>query len=138
MDGFNLSTVFCDDIRREIGGKMTLVGVYGDYIVLDKLPARLKLHMAWYVDMPPDYVPEEIEITVYNGAEQVAQLTGKVNAEQSISPNERADGLEPINALRGEILISALEITDTSLIRATARIDEIELSGAKLGISAQH
>jgi hypothetical protein len=36
-----LSTVFCDDIRQEIGGKMSFMGVYGGDMFLSKLPALL-------------------------------------------------------------------------------------------------
>lgn len=32
---------FCDDIRQEIGGKITLVGCYGSEMIIDKLPAVL-------------------------------------------------------------------------------------------------
>ena len=35
-------TIFCDDVRNEINGKVTLVGVYaGDVIVLGTLPVTL-------------------------------------------------------------------------------------------------
>jgi hypothetical protein len=33
--------MFCDDIRRELGNKMTLVGCYGSDLVLDELPVAL-------------------------------------------------------------------------------------------------
>ncbi len=30
--------IICDDIRQEVGGKTSLMGVYGDHIVLTKFP----------------------------------------------------------------------------------------------------
>ena len=36
-----LVPLFCDDIRYEIGNKYSLIGCYGDEIVVDKLPAVL-------------------------------------------------------------------------------------------------
>jgi len=48
-------TVFCDDIRNEIGGKTTLVGVYaGDLVLQSPLPAsipRLGVSLV-YVERP--------------------------------------------------------------------------------------
>ena len=38
----HLSTIICDDIRYERGNKHTIVGVYEEAIVFQKLPARLQ------------------------------------------------------------------------------------------------
>ena len=32
----------CDDVRRELGNKMSLMGVYGEDIILNRLPINLK------------------------------------------------------------------------------------------------
>lgn len=34
--------VFCDDVRDEIGGKLSLMGIYSDKIVLPAIPTALK------------------------------------------------------------------------------------------------
>jgi len=34
-------TIICDDIRREIGNKISLMGLYDDAIVIKQAPARL-------------------------------------------------------------------------------------------------
>jgi hypothetical protein len=39
-------TIFCDDVRHEVTGKVTLVGVYGGYMFLmAPFPAKVKLAM---------------------------------------------------------------------------------------------
>ncbi len=38
-----LSTVVCDDIRREINGKEFLIGVYSGKIIVNSFPARLSI-----------------------------------------------------------------------------------------------
>lgn len=37
----SIKTIMCDDVRSEVGGKMSLMGVYGKDIILSKTPAVL-------------------------------------------------------------------------------------------------
>lgn len=34
----NIKTIKCDDVRREVGGKMSLMGVYGNDIIIAETP----------------------------------------------------------------------------------------------------
>lgn len=55
---------FCDDVRYEVGGKVSLVGIYGsDLIISDPLPVALpKLCVALVVSTPIDALPEKVII----------------------------------------------------------------------------
>jgi len=35
------TAVFCDDVRQEIGNKISLIGCYTDELIVDRLPASL-------------------------------------------------------------------------------------------------
>ncbi len=37
----NSKTILCDDVRHEVGGKMSLMGLYSQDIVVNKVPAIL-------------------------------------------------------------------------------------------------
>ena len=37
----NLDTILCDDIRREVNNKITLIGIYGNKIIVPDLPFLL-------------------------------------------------------------------------------------------------
>jgi len=37
----NIKTILCDDVRQEIGGKMSLMGIYSKDIIVNKVPALL-------------------------------------------------------------------------------------------------
>lgn len=37
----NIMTILCDDVRQEVGGKISLIGIYSKDIVLNKVPAIL-------------------------------------------------------------------------------------------------
>jgi hypothetical protein len=45
----NIFTILCDDIRQEQGHKVSLMGVYGDVILLREIPhaMRLSIHQRW-------------------------------------------------------------------------------------------
>ena len=36
-----INTILCDDVRQEVGGKMSLMGIYSKDIVVNKVPAIL-------------------------------------------------------------------------------------------------
>lgn len=37
----NIKTILCDDVRQEIGGKISLMGIYSKDIIVNKVPASL-------------------------------------------------------------------------------------------------
>jgi len=37
----NIKTILCDDVRQEIGGKISLMGIYSKDIIVNKVPALL-------------------------------------------------------------------------------------------------
>lgn len=57
-------TIICDDIREEMGNKLSLMGLYDESILVDSIPARLaKLCMfqRWTeLDPPPERVKIEL------------------------------------------------------------------------------
>ena len=44
-----IHTIWCDDIRQELGNKPSFMGVYTGGIVLDRTPAVLSKLCAWTV-----------------------------------------------------------------------------------------
>lgn len=60
-------TLFCDDIRQEVNGKVTLVGVYGgEMTVFADLPTLLpKLALAVNYYETPDQTEEHLELLIF-------------------------------------------------------------------------
>lgn len=70
-----LSTIFCDDIRQEIGGKMSFMGVYGGDMFLTKLPALLpKICIFAKAVTPIDKPIKSFGIKVTYGDEVLAEF----------------------------------------------------------------
>jgi len=61
------TTIFCDDIRLEASGKVTLVGVYiGDLIVLGTLPTTLpKFAMRILYTERPQESTDPVELRIF-------------------------------------------------------------------------
>lgn len=59
-------TIFCDDIREEVGGKSTLVGCYtGELLHQGAYPITLpKLGLVVHLLVPPDKMPRTFELNV--------------------------------------------------------------------------
>ncbi len=64
-----MTAVFCDDVREEVGGKQSYIGVYGDKVSLPSLPAKLhKLHIIASVYFKPYwYMPSSVELILDQG-----------------------------------------------------------------------
>lgn len=44
MTDHAIDVTFCDDIRMEIGGKVSLMGCYGDIMQVQSMPAKIRVH----------------------------------------------------------------------------------------------
>ena len=89
-------TLFCDDIRREVGGKHTYVGVYGgDMTVVSNEPALLPiLSMAAMLFTPPDFTFTSVKVQVLR---EVPNEGDQVLVEQEIpgmQSREKGKGLK--------------------------------------------
>lgn len=88
---------YCDDIRQEIGGKITLVGIYSGKCLLQSIPGVLpKLCIALSMVTPKVDPFRSIQVSaVFAGAEVVrieldeSQIQNIMAANPSIDPTER-------------------------------------------------
>ncbi|MGY0561669.1 DUF6941 family protein [Luteimonas sp. A277] len=66
--------VYCDDIREEVGGKSTLVGVYHGSLMVQSFPATLpKLCVVLQVVLPAENLPEGLKMRVMLDEELLAE-----------------------------------------------------------------
>lgn len=70
----HIQIVFCDDIRHEIGGKLSYIGVYGERLIVSTLPATLpKLCLALKVVTPASQPFRQLSLEVLRDDEVIAQ-----------------------------------------------------------------
>lgn len=140
-------TIFCDDIRQEVGGKYSLVGCYGGELVVvsDGKAILPKLCASINIRIPTDYEFQEItlEITKTIGDNKQALFKTSISFEEikSNAPeNKRSEGVtteENVLDLRMPWIISPFEVGEDCLLKVQAYIDGDCLKLGALKISLQ-
>lgn len=87
--GRYLFVQFCDDIRQEVGNKLSLIGCYGSELLVEKLPAILpKLCVQAHLSTPLDQPFERATLRAYINGDILAELEFPVAA---VNARPRAD-----------------------------------------------
>jgi hypothetical protein len=134
-----LSAIYCDDIRNEVGGKYSLMGVYQSEMVFPQFPAlapkfcaRITLRFA--VDDRPR---ESLKIQLFSGDILLGAM--EINQEQiqsselppqdpDIPPEDR------ILAIQTALIFSPFPIEAPCRLRLRAYVDGSEIKGNGLKI----
>jgi hypothetical protein len=113
-------TEFCDDIRMEVGGKYTLVGVYqGEMKVMGVLPVLIpRLAMAIHYFEKPGEGTEPLELRVFRPTDSESAPTQRI----AIPPRTHglppvAEGEDPRANLNFFIQFAPLEIKQPGFVR---------------------
>ena len=78
-------TIFCDDLRQEVGNKVSLMGIYNGVMVLGSAEAPVtfptmlpKIALSINLTEKPSDVPKELEIRVYLPGDTDEEPTQKI------------------------------------------------------------
>lgn len=78
------NAIICEDIRKEIGNKLTLVGVYSGDIIVGRFPADLWL--AFYAEFLPSQsgkIPLQIEMLMGRHRKPLVRVEGAMIVEDA-------------------------------------------------------
>lgn len=133
-----LWVTFCDDIRQEVGNKLSYLGVYGPTLIVPSFPTTLlKLCCAFSVRMPSESPPKRVAFKLLRDEEVILQQEFSVPGlmEQAIVAS--SDGAGPRALTIGTIAqLVSFEVTRHSFLKARAYIDGKELRGGALELMA--
>ncbi|EPH6960523.1 DUF6941 family protein [Pseudomonas aeruginosa] len=110
-----VSTLFCDDIRNEIGGKVSYIGTYASTLYVKKFPATLpKLAIYLKATAPADDPFIKLSVQI--------MLDDKVIGEQDIDPDvDNSDIAENskarLNLIRAHFVFSPFRVKETCLVK---------------------
>ncbi len=132
-----IQTVFCDDIRHELGGKLSYIGVYSGMLFVPTFPATLsKLCVAMTVLTPADRPFAKLTVrllkdedVLVEGTLDDAQLSAAVDL-----PTEDAMAKDRILALQSIIVFSPFVLEGPCTLRVRAETEEGELRGLGLRV----
>lgn len=125
---------FCDDIRHEVGQKVSLIGCYGSELIVDKLPALLPKLCAYILFLTPSESP--ISRLVLR-----ARLNGDVIAEMEVPESVHADLQQKANnselgraGVRAMMVFSPLPLNEPCKLQIEAETEEGVVPGSFLRI----
>lgn len=138
--------IFCDDIRHEINGKATYVGVYsGQLIIGGDLPITLpQLHAAitFRVAPPSEIIKPIIRMNITGQDEALfewkAEIAPVVNQQDNIVSSENSDSIT-IMQMGITAGLQSLVIRESCEIRVRAYIgdDEYRLGALQIVLASQ-
>ncbi len=130
-----VSSIFCDDIRFELGNKITLVGIYSGDMFVESFPFYLpKMGVQIRYDAPIEHRMGNLKFCISNGDERLAEYDVPPVESQSILQ----EGHDVITRQQRvfNCLLPSMVVTRPGTIRTSVFDDGVETPGGKLRISA--
>lgn len=135
----HIETIFCDDIRDEVNGKVSYIGTYNANLFAKEFPITLpKFCIALKIVLPLDYEFKNIELNVFKDEDTLIQANideSQLEAySQLVKDIKDEDRENRIFTFQTRIIASPFLIESESILRVRAKIDENEFRGAGLTI----
>lgn len=131
----SIASVFCDDIRHEEGGKISLIGVYTADMLVSQLPITLPKLCIWTNVMTVGAAPfEKLTIRlVQEGRDAPLLESGDVAAEAAAWKEASRKGVEMFT-IGVEFVISPFQIDTATHLQVVAECEDGLLKGRRLAI----
>jgi hypothetical protein len=136
-------SVFCDDIRQEVGGKITLVGAYAGELIVFGEPSSIlpKLSALVVVRFSPDDLPGPFKIRAFYtefGKEDRLVFEGDIGGEfEECPPFEPNGDTFPFGESRALLSIPNLVLSGPGYVKVRAYYRDIEVRLGVLEIKFQ-
>lgn len=128
----NLTAIFCDDIRHEMGNKMSFMGCYQNELNVANAPVALAKFCVYASITTPLSKPfKELTLRVVQGDDiELAQM--EIPTEQLQPGAVTVDPTATRRILSTAIMFAPFVIEKPTSIRLTARTEEGEIIGPRL------
>lgn len=136
-----LHTIYCDDVRLEVGNKQSLMGIYSSYLFVPELPVVLpKLCIIVNLVTPIDKPLKELTIKITKDNETLIEVpvTGEQLSEpqSSIVENGEMDNPDRRIVLNFTLMLAPFAIEKECILRVRAVTESGELQGNALKIKS--
>jgi len=135
----HIETLFCDDIRHEMGGKLSFIGAYSGELLVPAFPARLpKLCLFVRMVTPVEEPFRSLDLRVLKDAETVRGIA--FNKEQLTALSDLAEGMteeqRKTHVLPNQVIVtfSPMQFDEPCILRVSVRTEEGELCGLGLKV----
>jgi hypothetical protein len=129
---------FCDDVRQEVGNKLSYLGIYGPNLIVPGYPTTLvKLCCVFSLRVPANAAPQHVQFKLVRDEEVLfeaslrqSDLTDSKLSAAGEAPDDMALTIASIAQLVG------FPITQRCLLKSRAIVDGRELRGGTLELTA--
>lgn len=124
----NISVLFCDDIRHEVSGKISLIGVYGSHLIVNEFPAVLtKLCVHMTITIPKNALPEAVVVKFSYIGNELLSTTIPVSNDT----NEADPKFNYVKVVGG-FEVNQLNLDKNGVIDVSVEYDDVYMNDAKL------
>lgn len=135
----HVETLFCDDIRHEVGGKLSFIGVYSGGMFVQSFPVTLpKLCLMVKTVTPADEPLRSLKLRVLKDEETLQeialdeeQLTAASDAAEEMTDKERK---ERIHMAQFMLVFSPIQFDGPCKLRVRVYTEDGELHGIALKV----
>lgn len=137
----HVQTIFCDDIRHEVGGKLSYIGVYSGHLFVPSFPVTLpKLCLALSVLTPASQPFQKLELRIFKDDEQIAEgILDEAQLSEIIETTAEGNGNlaaeERVQVLNSLFMFSPFQIDGPCRLRVRALTESEELKGLALSVA---
>lgn len=135
----HVETLFCDDIRYEIGGKLSYIGVYSDGLIVPTFPVTLpKLCLVVKIVTPADEPLRLLRLRVLKDDAVLQEI--EVDEQQLTAASNSADDLteesrtERRHIAQFLLVFSPIRFDEPCTLRVRVRTECSELRGIALKV----
>jgi hypothetical protein len=128
----HLSVIFCDDIRHELGGKISLMGCYSEIMYVPDFPITLpKLCVHSTLEMPADAPFKNVTMSLKKGSIEIAGYEINNNPE-GVRESEMSDQPAKAHLLIGGFTMPSFVIDEETILEVSALVDGEFIVGKRL------
>jgi hypothetical protein len=132
-------TIFCDDIRHEVGGKFSYIGVYSGQMFVPSFPITLpKLCLAMSVITSADTPFHNLVMRILKDdallAEAALDDTQLANAVEAFADVPEDERKERVQLLQSMFVFSPFQLDGPCKLRVRIETESVELRGVGLRI----
>jgi hypothetical protein len=131
-------TTYCDDIRQEVGNKLSYLGVYGPNLIVQSFPTTLvKLCCVFNVRVPVSCVPKHVIFRLLRDDEVIFEADLSASDIKDPAQSSVADGADSrVLTISSVAQIVGFPVTERCMLKSRAVVDGKELRGGALELLA--
>lgn len=131
----HVETIFCDDIRHELGGKLSYIGVYSGDLFVPSFPVTLpKLCLSMRIVTPAHEPLRSLTLRVYKDDAVLQEIA--VDEQQLIAASDSAENMTEEKWQKAQFLLvfSPIQFDGPCILRVRVQTENGELRGIALRV----